>query len=124
MPEEKLRLDKYLWAIRIFKTRTQAAEAIASGKVKQHGTNLKASKAVCIGDQYEIKTEHKKWLIEVTALLDQRKQYNAAIHYYTDLSPQENTAQKSTFVEFTGKRQSKQGRPTKKNRRDLSNFEF
>lgn len=124
MHPEKLRLDKYLWAIRVFKTRTQAADAIAAGKVKCDGQTVKASRSVTIGDQYEIKTEHKKWLIQVTALLDQRKQFSEAVHYYTDLSPAEDKHHKPAlaFVEFTGKRQSKQGRPTKKNRRNLKNL--
>ena len=51
---EKLRLDKYLWAIRIFKTRTQAADAIESGKVKLNGLTVKPARTVAIGDQYTI----------------------------------------------------------------------
>ncbi|MEK0750759.1 S4 domain-containing protein, partial [Mycobacterium ulcerans] len=71
MPE-KLRIDKYLWAIRIFKTRTQAAAACDSGKVKLQGVSVKASKTVVLGDQYEIKTDTRKWRIEVIGLLDKR----------------------------------------------------
>ena len=50
--KEKLRVDKYLWAIRIFKTRTQASAACDSGKVKQNGTAVKAAKNVAVGDEY------------------------------------------------------------------------
>ena len=78
-PKEKLRLDKYLWAIRLFKTRTQAAEACDSGKVKQNGTGVKASKNVSIGDEYEIKTEAKNWVIKVPALLSNRVAYAESI---------------------------------------------
>ena len=86
MPDkEKLRLDKYLWAIRIFKTRSLASEACANNKVKHKGVNAKASKTVNIGDQYEVKTEAKKWLIEVTGLLHTRVQYSEAIKNYIDL---------------------------------------
>ncbi|MDB5282197.1 MAG: ribosome-associated heat shock protein implicated in the recycling of the subunit [Bacteroidota bacterium] len=117
---EKLRLDKYLWAIRIFKTRTQAANAITNGKVKLNGEDVKPSKHVGVGDRYDIKTEEKKWVIEVTGLLEKRVQYSEAINYYLDLTPvEEINKQKSSFVEYTGKRQSKQGRPTKRNRREL-----
>jgi ribosome-associated heat shock protein Hsp15 len=121
---EFLRLDKYLWAIRVFKTRTQAADAIQSGKVKFNGTIVKPSKHVNVGDTYEIKTEARKWIISVTALLYKRVQYSEAANYYTDLSPAEvrNSKQQSWFVEYTGKRQSKQGRPTKKNRREMDNW--
>jgi len=83
MPDkEKLRLDKYLWSIRVFKTRGLASDACANNKVKQSGISVKASKAVNIGDKYEIKTEAKKWLIEVTGLLHARVQYSEAIKLY------------------------------------------
>jgi ribosome-associated heat shock protein Hsp15 len=122
--ETKLRLDKYLWAIRVFKTRTQAADAIEKGHVKLNGTNVKAAKQVSVGEQYEIKTEARKWIIQVTELLFVRKQYAEAVKYYADLTPEEMVTKKSesAFVEFTGKRHSKQGRPTKKNRRNMGNL--
>ena len=119
----KVRLDKYLWAIRLFKTRTQAANAIESGKVKYNGDNAKASRIVGIGDEYEVKTESRKWIIEVTGILDVRVQYSEAIKYYLDKTPPELIeAQKTSFSFNTGKRMSKSGRPTKKSRRDLENF--
>ena len=125
MPEkEKLRLDKYLWAIRLFKTRSLAAEACSGNKVKSNGVNVKASKVVHIGDQYEVKTEAKKWIIEVTGLVFNRVQYAEAIKSYLDKTPQEakDTTRSSAFIFDTGKRQSKQGRPTKKQKRDLDEF--
>ncbi|MGI8950738.1 MAG: RNA-binding S4 domain-containing protein [Chitinophagaceae bacterium] len=122
--KEKLRIDKYLWAIRLFKTRTQAADACDNNKVKFMANNVKASKAVNIGDEYEIKTETKKWVIKVTGLLEHRVQYNEAIKYYTDITPPEELEnlnfEASSF--HTGKRLSKIGRPTKKQRRDLGDF--
>ena len=125
MPDkEKLRLDKYLWSIRIFKTRSLAADACANNKVKSNGVNVKAAKTVSIGDKYEIKTEAKKWLIEVTGLLHARVQYSEAIKYYLDLTPEEDNekSQSTAFIFQTGKRQSKQGRPTKKEKRNLDQF--
>src|SRR5579862_9879581 len=101
MSEDKLRIDKYLWAIRIFKTRSQAADAIHQNKVTSNGQDIKASKAVAIGDRYEIKTPERKWLIEVTGLLKRRVQYSEAIEYYIDRTPMEEPVQrqKSAFVE-------------------------
>lgn len=125
MPEkEKLRIDKYLWSIRIFKTRNLAADACNNGKVKWKGSNVKASKTVNVGEQYEIKTEAKKWIIEVTALLHTRVQFSEAIKYYLDLTPEEDKqkAQTTSFVFNTGKRKSKQGRPTKREKRNLDEF--
>ena len=122
--KEKLRIDKYLWAIRIFKTRSLAAEACASGKVKCNSGNVKPAKTVTIGDLYEIKTEQKKWKIEVTSYLHSRVKYEEAIKYYLDLSPEETAdkMQSSAFVFNTGKRKSKQGRPTKKQKRKLDDL--
>lgn len=122
--KEKLRLDKYLWAIRLFKTRTLAAEACDKGKVKINGTNAKAARNVNIDDEYEVKTEARKWLIKVTGLLDHRVQYTEAIHYYADHTPEEDKATVKFIAPAfeTGKRLSKIGRPTKKQRRDIDDF--
>ena len=122
--KEKLRLDKYLWAIRLFKTRTLAAAACDTGKVKMLGTSVKAAKNVLAGDEYEIKTEARKWVIKVTGLLHNRVAYTEAIKYYIDITPQEEL-ERLQFLSasfHTGKRQSKIGRPTKKQRRELDDF--
>jgi ribosome-associated heat shock protein Hsp15 len=124
MEKEKLRLDKYLWAIRLFKTRSQAGDACDKGKVKFNGLNAKAAKTVSIGEEYEVKTEAKKWLIKVTDLLHKRVQYTEAINYYADITPPEEVERIKfqAAVFHTGKRMSKQGRPTKKDKRDLDDF--
>ncbi|RYD53414.1 MAG: RNA-binding S4 domain-containing protein [Sphingobacteriales bacterium] len=121
---EKLRIDKYLWAIRIFKTRTLATAAIDEGKVKLAGVSVKASKPVSVGDRYEIRTPARKWVIEVTGLLQNRQAYEEAIKYYADLSTEEDKAfgQRHAPSFYTGKRMSKTGRPTKKERRGLSDL--
>ncbi len=121
---EKPRLDKYLWAIRIFKTRTQATIAIDEGKVKWNGANVKPSRLVAIGDRYSIKTPARRWTIEVTGLLQSRVAFEEAIKNYLDITSEEekelNQHMGTSF--YTGKRHSKTGHPTKKQRRDLENF--
>ena len=121
---EKLRIDKYLWAIRLFKTRSQAGAACDGGKVKFNGDNCKASKQVSVGDEYEVKTEAKRWRIKVTDLLYKRVQYSEAIKHYIDITPADELDRiKSVASSFhTGKRLSKVGRPTKRERRDLDGF--
>lgn len=121
---EKLRIDKYLWAIRLFKTRTQAATACDAGKVKYQGAACKASRQVQPGDEYEVKTDTKRWRIKVTSLLYNRVQYSEAVKFYLDLTPVEELERiKNLTASFhTGKRLSKIGRPTKKERRDLDEF--
>jgi len=122
--KEKLRLDKYLWAIRLFKTRSLASAACESGKVKFDGSQSKPSRNVSIGDEYEVKTEAKRWRIKVTGLLEKRVAAAEAIKNYIDITPEEEIQrlqyQAASF--HTGKRQSKIGRPTKKERRDLNEF--
>jgi len=124
MDKEKLRLDKYLWAIRLYKTRSQAADACERGKVKFGGLAAKASRTVAVNDEYEVKTEAKRWLIKVAALLDHRVQYAEAIRYYEDITPVEELERiKFQAAAFhSGKRMSKIGRPTKKDKRDLDEF--
>ena len=124
MEKEKLRLDKYLWAIRLFKTRSQAGDACDKGKIKHNRDNAKPSRIVQLADEYEVKTENKRWVIKVTGLLFKRVQYSEAIKYYEDITPAEEIEriQFQAAAFHTGKRMSKQGRPTKKDKRDLDEF--
>lgn len=120
---DKIRLDKYLWSIRIFKTRTLATAACDDGKVKYNALNVKPSKTVGIGDKYDIRTPDRKWTIEVTGLISNRVAYDEAIKNYVDLTSEEDKIVHRLTTAFnTGKRQSKTGRPTKKQRRDLKDF--
>jgi ribosome-associated heat shock protein Hsp15 len=124
MEKEKLRLDKYLWAIRLFKTRTAASTACDKGRVKMNGEAVKASRVVKVEDSYEVKTDEKKWVIKVIGLLPKRVQYSEAIKFYEDQTPIEEKEriafQTASF--YSGKRLSKIGRPTKKERRDIDDF--
>jgi ribosome-associated heat shock protein Hsp15 len=122
--KEKLRIDKWLWSIRLFKTRAEAAVACDKGKVKHNDEQVKASKQVHIGEEYEVKTEAKRWRVKVTGLLFKRVAYTEAIKYYIDITPAEEIERlQFQAVSFhTGKRQSKIGRPTKKQRRDMDDF--
>ena len=86
---EKLRIDKYLWSIRLFKTRSAAADACDKGRVKMEGTSVKASRNVHVGDTYEVRTDTRKWVIRVESLLDHRVQFSEAVKHYTDLTPPE-----------------------------------
>ncbi len=120
----RLRLDKYLWAIRLFKTRALATLACNQGKVKYLDEAAKPGKNVHLGDEYEVRTEQKRWRIKVTGLLQQRVKYELAVQHYRDITPPEELErlqyQAASF--FSGKRPSKIGRPTKKERRDLDEF--
>lgn len=117
---EKLRIDKYLWAIRIFKTRSMATEACKAGKVKQAGQNLKPSALVKVGDTYSVQKGIERKLIHVTGLLARRMDAKTAVQFYEDQTPEEDTyAFKSTFHAPVLKRDRGTGRPTKKDRREI-----
>ncbi|MEY4336375.1 MAG: hypothetical protein RLZZ45_1294 [Bacteroidota bacterium] len=124
MEKEKLRIDKYLWSIRLFKTRSAAALACDKGRIKTNGDAVKASRVVKLEDVYEVKTDDKRWVIKVTGLLGNRVAYSEAIKNYEDLTPPEEKEriayQAASF--HSGKRLSKIGRPTKKERRDLDDY--
>lgn len=122
----KLRLDKYLWAIRIYKTRSQAGNAIDSSKVKMNGDTLKSSHLVKPAEIYFINTKEKKWVLKVIGLLDKRMKATEVAPYFEDQTPAdelERIKQKTTTYYSSGnKYPDKAGRPTKRNRRLLDNL--
>ena len=116
---EKLRLDKYLWAIRIFKTRSLATQACKNGRVKLNGNNVKPSAFVKMGDVYQVSKGIEKKIIEVVDFFYNRTDAKIALTKYKDLTPVENTlAFKSMFHAPALKRDRGRGRPTKKDRRE------
>jgi ribosome-associated heat shock protein Hsp15 len=117
----EVRLDTYLWAIRIFKSRTLASAAIKAGKVKINGENVKASRLTQVGDTYTITISSTKKIIEVLSLTDKRSSYEKVKDCYTDHSPPPDKKEKleSMFFTLNVKQDKGSGRPTKKNRRNL-----
>lgn len=124
MPEkEKLRIDKYLWAIRIFKTRTLASDACKAGRVKLDNKNIKASYEVKVGDTYQVAKGIERKVIRVTGLLENRVDAKKAVDYYLDITPVEQTqAFKSMFHAPILKRDRGAGRPTKLDRREIDDL--
>lgn len=120
---DKLRIDKYLWAIRLFKTRSLATDACKAGRVKLNGQNLKPSAIVKIGEVYQVSRGIEKKIIEVVELLYNRVEAKIAITKYKDLTPVEEThAFKSVFHAPSLKRDRGTGRPTKKDRRETDDL--
>lgn len=121
---EKLRIDKYLWAIRIFKTRSLATEACKAGRVKLNGQNVKPSHVVKIGDIYSVQKGVERKVIYVKALLERRVDAKTAILHYEDRTPVEEThAFKSVFQAPVLKRDRGAGRPTKRDRREIDDLQ-
>jgi ribosome-associated heat shock protein Hsp15 len=127
--DKKLRIDKYLWAIRLFKTRSISAAACNDGRVRLNDTAVKASKVVIVGDVFQINFESKKTTIKVLQLLQNRVGAALVNLYYEDLTPPEEIERRKEkqsevffFNSGAGKRGNKQARPTKKVRRTMSDF--
>lgn len=117
-----IRVDTYLWAIRIFKTRSLTSDAIKGGKVKLNESNIKPSHIVKIGEIYTISVlSNYKKIIEVTGLTDKRGNFETAKKFYADHSPPMEKVDKQAKAFFTMnvKQDKGSGRPTKKNRRNL-----
>lgn len=120
---EKLRIDKYLWSIRVFKTRSLATEACKAGKVKLNGQNIKPSYVVKVGETYAVQKGIERKVIFVTGLLDRRVDAKTAVLYYEDRTPIEETyGFKSTFQAPILKRDRGTGRPTKRDRREIDDL--
>jgi ribosome-associated heat shock protein Hsp15 len=122
----EVRADTWLWAIRMYKSRTLASDAIKGGKVKRNGQNFKASHVVKVGETFTLTVGDTKKIVEVTDLLDKRGSYEVAKKHYKDLSPIPEKSENlpSAFFKMNVKRDKGTGRPTKKDRRDLDSLEF
>ena len=120
-----IRLDTYLWAVRMYKSRSLASEAIKGGKVKLNNEPVKASHSVKIGETYTLNYSGGiKKIIEVKDFIEKRQSYEIVKNYYIDHSPPLTKTEKleSIFYTVNLKRDKGTGRPTKKDRRDLNDF--
>lgn len=117
---DEIRIDKYLWAIRAFKTRNEAAEACKGGKVKVGGVAVKPSKAVQVGDVLHVRKGIVTYIYKVLQPLEQRVGAKLVPQYAEDLTPESELEKLRAPVEsFFLSRDRGAGRPTKKDRRDI-----
>ena len=120
--DDRVRLDKWLWAARFYKTRSLAAEAIAGGKVQVNGDRVKRARPVQVGDEVRIRQGPYEHQILVRALSGRRGPASEAIQLYEE-RPESRAAReamalrlKSLHAAFVPER----GRPTKKDRREIN----
>jgi ribosome-associated heat shock protein Hsp15 len=122
---EKVRIDKWLWSVRIFKSRTLATEACKESKVKLNGDNAKPSADVRVGDVLQVKKGGFNLTYKVLALIETRVSAELAKPCYEDQTPAEELNKfNAWFVSEVGneKRERGAGRPTKKDRREIDDF--
>ena len=118
---ESVRIDKWLWAARFFKTRSIATEAIERGRVKINGDRCKPARNVRNGDLLEIDNGSTEWEVCVLALSDKRGSATVARELYreTDDSLRRREEQVERRKLFSEPGESIRGRPTKRDRRQL-----
>ena len=122
MTETTVRLDKWLWAARFFKTRSLAADAIDGGKVQVNGSRVKRGKPVHIGDRIRIRKGPYESMIEVVALSESRRSASEAATLYHE-SVESLAARKrmqEQHRDAAAAFKPTKGRPTKKDRRKIS----
>ena len=120
---DDIRLDKYLWAVRVFKTRSDAADAIRNNRVTVNNSYAKPSREVKIGDILAVRRQAVTYQYKVLDLVSSRQGAKLVPNYCLDITPQEeldklNAPRETIFVV----RDRGTGRPTKKERRELDSL--
>lgn len=120
---EEVRIDKYLWSIRVYKTRTDATDACKGGKVRVNGSDTKPAKAVKVGDTIVARKGAVTYTYKVLQLVDKRQGAKLVPLYAENLTSEEELAKLRAPVEtFFLKRDRGAGRPTKKDRRQMESL--
>ena len=121
----KIRIDKWLWAVRIFKTRTISTDACNSGKVKIDGKSIKPSRTIKLNEKITVQKGMIKFIYEVTGLIDKRVSAKIASENLKDLTSQEEKFKmKAASTQPVAKRDKGMGRPTKKDRRNIEKLKW
>ena len=116
----KIRIDKFLWCIRLFKTRTLSNQACSKSKVKANDNTIKSSYLVKVGDIITIKKNLINITIKVNNILDKRISAKLVENYIEDLTPESEKIKFEAALKLPHNyREKGAGRPTKKERRDM-----
>ena len=118
----RVRLDKWLWAARFYKTRTLAAQAIDAGQVRLHGERVKPAHAVSAGALVEVRKATLAWTVEVIDVAERRGSASEAALLYRETA--ESAAKRAQAIAERAAAAAVRGsgRPTKKDRRKLEDF--
>lgn len=124
MNDEHLRIDKWLWAARFFKTRSLAAKAVDGGRVRVNGAGAKPSRALNIGDELAIRVGELEWVVEVKALSRQRCPAAQAALLYAEREDSRIRRMAATALRKAQPHPAAgaKGRPTKRDRRLIHRF--
>tara|TARA_B110000438_G_C15719169_1_gene608986 strand:+ start:304 stop:690 length:387 start_codon:yes stop_codon:yes gene_type:complete len=121
----KIRIDKWLWAVRIFKTRAISTDACNSGKVKIDGKSIKPSRAIKLNETITVQKGIIKFIYEVSGLIEKRVSAKIANENLNDLTSREEKLKiKVASAQPVATRDKGMGRPTKKDRRNIEKLKW
>ena len=121
----KIRIDKWLWAVRIFKTRAISTDACNSGKVKIDGKSIKSSRGIKLNETITVQKGIIKFVYNVTGLIEKRVSAKIASENVNDLtSEEEKFKMKAASAQPVTTRDKGIGRPTKKDRRNIDKLKW
>ncbi len=124
MSDTKVRVDKWLWAARFFKTRGTALSALKGGKVELNAQKPKPSKTIAVGDCLKITQAHRKIEVTVLSITDKRGSADIAEKLYKLNSELLNQKIPPAHMALAGYREKGTGRPTKRDRRQIESIDF
>jgi len=116
---DKMRIDKWLWTVRLFKTRTMATDACNAGKVKINSVNCKPSREIRIDDEVQVRIGQLQKTVKVIGSPKSRISAKLVPDYYLDLTPAEEYERVKLLSTQTERREHGLGRPTKRDRRQI-----
>lgn len=112
------RVDRWVWAIRLYKTRSDATDACRGGHVKVNGQSAKAASSVTVGDRVEVRVHGTDRIVEVAEVIDKRVGAAVAAGCYVDHTPTPPEVDRTRVAD----RERGSGRPTKRDRRRLDRW--
>lgn len=120
----KVRLDKFLWAVRLFKKRTNAIAACTKGSILVNNTTAKPAKGISVGDKISVKDNVIFRTYNVIKLLEKRVGAKLVENFIVETTPENDLLKLKIYRDFqkTTPQRNKPGRPTKKDRRDIDQF--
>ena len=117
---DKIRIDKWLWAVRVHKTRSIATSACNSGKIRIRGNTVKPSRHIKPGDIISVRKRYIIYTYKVLGLIGKRISAKLSIRYVKDITPEKEKGKEIINLSIPNyKREKGSGRPTKKDRRSL-----
>lgn len=118
----KLRWDKFLWCVRLAKTRSIASDLISKGKIKVNGEAIKSSREVKLNDLISVQKNTATFTFKAVGFTDKRVGAQLVSNFLVDLTPQEEIEKLKLYQAAQRNYRQTDGKPTKKDRRELDDF--